>query len=248
MRRRGVGASAITKKKLETSRYKEHGNELAMIQLDQLSKQLETFHSHLEKFAANHKQEIRKDPQFRRQFQQMCATIGVDPLASGKGFWSEMLGVGDFYYELGVQLVEVCITTRPQNGGIMPIKELHQKLLKTRGKYAQDISLDDIKTALSKLKLLGTGFTLLGTGSKQIVKSVPGELNMDHSAVLEVAQKYNGKVSNSDIEAMYNWQTERIQHVMEHLVREGMAWIDTQTPNKETWFWFPAFFNVKNNN
>ena len=37
----------------------------------------------------------------------MCASIGVDPLASGKGFWSEMLGVGDFYYELGVQIVEV---------------------------------------------------------------------------------------------------------------------------------------------
>ena len=39
--------------------------------------------------------------------QDMCASIGVDPLASGKGFWSEMLGVGDFYYELGVQIVEV---------------------------------------------------------------------------------------------------------------------------------------------
>ena len=31
----------------------------------------------------------------------MCANIGVDPLASGKGFWSNMLDIGDFYYELG---------------------------------------------------------------------------------------------------------------------------------------------------
>ncbi len=37
-------------------------------------------------------------------FQEMCTTIGVDPLASSKGFWSEMLGVGDFYYELAVQV------------------------------------------------------------------------------------------------------------------------------------------------
>nr|XP_002125395.1 vacuolar-sorting protein SNF8 [Ciona intestinalis] len=247
MRRRGVGASAITKKKLEAVRYKEHGNELAMIQLDQLSGQLETFHSHLEKFAANHKQEIRKNPQFRRQFQQMCATIGVDPLASGKGFWSEMLGVGDFYYELGVQLVEICITTRPQNGGIIAITELHQKLMKTRGKYAQDVSIDDVRTALSKLKLLGTGFTLLGTGLKQIVKSVPGELNMDHSAILELAQKSNGKVSHADVKSVYNWQPERVQDVLEHLTKEGMAWVDTQTPNKETWYWFPALFGVGNN-
>lgn len=38
----------------------------------------------------------------------MCASIGVDPLSSGKGFWS-VLGIGDFYYELAVQIVEVCI-------------------------------------------------------------------------------------------------------------------------------------------
>lgn len=45
--------------------------------------------------------DIKKDAEFRQHFQQMCATIGVDPLASSKGFWSEMLGVGDYYYELG---------------------------------------------------------------------------------------------------------------------------------------------------
>jgi EAP30/Vps36 family len=33
----------------------------------------------------------------------MCS---VDPLASKKGFWSEVLGVGDFYYELSVQITE----------------------------------------------------------------------------------------------------------------------------------------------
>lgn len=26
-----------------------------------------------------------------------------------KGFWAQMLGFGDFYYELGVQIVEVCL-------------------------------------------------------------------------------------------------------------------------------------------
>ncbi len=34
----------------------------------------------------------------------MCASVGVDPLASNKGFWTELLGFGDFYYELGVQI------------------------------------------------------------------------------------------------------------------------------------------------
>ena len=28
-----------------------------------------------------------------------------------------MLGVGDFYYELGVQIIEVCLATSHRNGG-----------------------------------------------------------------------------------------------------------------------------------
>ena len=47
--------------------------------------QMEKFRVNLEDYAAKHKNEIRKNPQFRRQFQEMCASIGVDPLASGKG-------------------------------------------------------------------------------------------------------------------------------------------------------------------
>ena len=38
-------------------------------------------------------------------------------IVAGKGFWSELLGVGDFYYELGVQIIEVCMATSHRNGG-----------------------------------------------------------------------------------------------------------------------------------
>ena len=48
--------------------------------------------------------DITRDPAFRAQFHAMCSAAGVDPLASNKGFWAEMLGFGDFYYELGVQI------------------------------------------------------------------------------------------------------------------------------------------------
>ena len=42
---------------------------------------MDVFKKNLEEFAAKHKDDIRKDPQFRLQFQEMCASIGVDPLA-----------------------------------------------------------------------------------------------------------------------------------------------------------------------
>ena len=42
---------------------------------------MEKFKVNLEDFAAKHKEDIRKDPGFRVSFQEMCASIGVDPLA-----------------------------------------------------------------------------------------------------------------------------------------------------------------------
>ena len=42
------------------------------------------------------------------RFLQMCAPLGVDPLqASKKSFWSQLLGMGDFYHELAVKVAEV---------------------------------------------------------------------------------------------------------------------------------------------
>ena len=82
---------------------------------------MEFFQKSLEEFAKNHKDDINKDPQFRFHFHQMCLKIGVDPLAckkkkkflkknkkieASKGFWAKLLGVGDFYYELSVQIIE----------------------------------------------------------------------------------------------------------------------------------------------
>ena len=68
--------------------------------------------------------EIRQDPIFRAQFHTMCSNIGVDPLASNKGMWAQLLGFGDFYYELGVQVVEGCLSTRPMNGGLVDLAAL----------------------------------------------------------------------------------------------------------------------------
>ena len=47
----------------------------------QMGKQLDSFKHYLEDFAAKHKSDIKKNPEFRGHFQKMCARIGVDPLA-----------------------------------------------------------------------------------------------------------------------------------------------------------------------
>ncbi|XP_069111291.1 vacuolar-sorting protein SNF8-like [Argopecten irradians] len=240
MHRRGHGIGAIKKKDLAQARYKDKGTEIAEDQVSQMAKQMEKFKENLEDFAAKHKDEIKKDPEFRVQFQEMCASIGVDPLASSKGFWAEMLGVGDFYYEIGVQIIEVCIATSHRNGGLIGIEELRDRLVKSRSKKSQDISIDDLLRAIKKLKVLGNGFTVIPVGRTFLVQSVPGELSMDHTMLLQQAQD-SGFVTKSDLLTRLKWEEERAMRALEFMVKEGLAWLDDQaTPERQ--YWFPSFF------
>ena len=49
--------------------FRDKANELAESQLSDLSSQLEAFQTNLETFAREHKDEIKKDPKFRKHFQ-----------------------------------------------------------------------------------------------------------------------------------------------------------------------------------
>ncbi|XP_055348985.1 vacuolar-sorting protein SNF8-like [Paramacrobiotus metropolitanus] len=241
-RRAGIGA--IDKKKMQEARFKDRGEELAADQLRQLSGQLGTLRDKLKEFATRHKNEIRKDPEFRRQFQEMCATIGVDPLASSKGFWSEMLGVGDFYYELGVQIVEICMANNHKNGGIMALDELFQRLVKSRGQTGgEQLSTDDVLRAMDKLKILGNGFSLIKLQrGRMLVQSVPGELSLDQNQVMLAAQE-TAHTSVRQLQTSLRWQEERAAKVLEDMVTGGMAWVDL-AQRSEPVYWFPSLFNT----
>ena len=58
--------------------------------------------------------------------------------------WSELLGFGDFYYELGVQAVEACMSNRQLNGGLVEINELVAQVNKRRGGKVEAVSRDDV--------------------------------------------------------------------------------------------------------
>ena len=245
MRRRAAGIGAIQKDKLNKQALKEKGNELQENLFSEMARQTDTFRTNLEEFAREHKNDIKKDPEFRQHFQEMCASIGVDPLASSKGFWSEMLGFGDFYYELAVQIVEVCMAASHRTGGLMEIRDLRQRLIKSRGSKRDDISNDDILRAIKKLKILGNGFSLIPLDNdKYLVQSVPGELSMDQTVILQKAEANGGHVSITFLKKTLNWEHERSQRAIDRLLVDGLAWIDTQTSENEAWYWIPSIFSA----
>lgn len=69
-------------------------------------------------------------------------------------------GIGDFYYELGVQIVEVCMATNYKNGGLITLEELRTRLIAARGKAKihQEITNEDLLAAVKKLRIFGNGY------------------------------------------------------------------------------------------
>lgn len=243
--------SAIQDQKKRNEKFQEKSNQMAEEQLKKLTDQMTVFRSHLQEFATKHSKEIKRNPQFRNQFQSMCAAVGVDPLQSSCNFWTRLLGVGDFYYELAVQVIEVCMSTSHRNGGIMSMDELVTRVRASRNsaqiKYSKkrednEISSDDILKSIEKVSSLGSGLKVIPAGRTYIIQSVASELSMDNLQVLLRAQESNGRVDHEMLVIQLKWTEERASKALSDLVMEGVVWIDDQSPTGAVWYWFPGLF------
>lgn len=249
MSRKGVGLAAFDRSRLTSAQYASHGNTLRSANAQALETQLSVFRSLLQQFAQTHAKDIRSSPSFRAQFARMCAAIGVDPLASsnsgggassGGSIWAQLLGrsVNDFYFELAVRVVEVCGETRSENGGLIEVRKVKERIMRGRMEGSQEITEDDILRAVGTLKPLGSSFSVIKVGSKPFIRSVPKELNTDQSAVLEAVQVL-GYISVSMLMANLHWTRARAGTALDDLLGEGMLWIDKQADEWE--YWSPGF-------
>ena len=153
MSRKGIGLAAFDRSRLKSAQYTSHGTHLRTTNAETLETQLSVFRSLLQQFASTHAKDIRSNPTFRAEFARMCNAIGVDPLASssrssagggggGGSIWAQLLGtsVNDFYFELAVRLVEVCSATRGENGGLISVREVCERIMRSRVEGAPEVT------------------------------------------------------------------------------------------------------------
>lgn len=247
MRRNRFGIGALQKDKQRLELFQQKGSSLAKEELEKLTGQMGEFRTNLEKFAQKYKRDIKKNGEFRRHFQQMCAVSGVDPLRSSANFWVKLLGVGDFYYELAIQIAEVFLSTSHENGGIMTAEELLSRVLASRNvsknanlQSTDSITIEDLLEAIKKLKVLGSNIREIPSKNSYIIHATPAELNSDHIYISQNAHSTGGYVSRELLREKLSWPDERTQKALDELVMEGVVWLDTQGPNNETLYWFPG--------
>ncbi|KAL5960845.1 Vacuolar-sorting protein SNF8 [Taenia solium] len=244
---RRPGIAGIKERAQMQARYEEKRKQLAEDAAANLHRQLETVKSSLEYFASKYQSKIRQDHAFRTEFQSMCANIGVDPLASSDGYWSKILGIGDFYYHLAVRIIEICMAKQRKTAGLMPLEELILELNETKSSCETNICQDDVARAIKKLQCLGNGFELIKISeSRQLVQLVPGELSMDQTEVLKLAESHAAHITVKQCAQKLGWTDERAHAALQYLMREGMAWVD-ENDETERSYWFPSLFDTKAN-
>lgn len=240
----GVGLAAFERQQQSQRSFAELSSALSAAQVDHLHSQLNQFRTALAHFAATHRDSIRSDPAFRHAFQQMCSSIGVDPLAGPRkgGWWAEMLGLGDWQYELGVQIVDVCLNTRERNGGLIEMSELLRLVSKLRGVSGGVITEDDVVQSIKTLKPLGAGYEVIDVGGgRKMVRSVVKELDEDQAVVLAVAQEEYGRIVEDILVQKRGWTRERARAALENmLLRDDLCWLDEQDEQSGKAYWVPS--------
>lgn len=272
--RRGAGISALSRQTTSTASYATLSNAISANQIADLRSQLESFRSILLDFSKKHKEDIKRDPALRHQFQKMCAGLGLDPLAGGSrptfgsssfrglpgtALWSDLFsGLSDWQYELAVQIVDVCVSTRERNGGMIEMDDLlnHLHRLRNGGKGEIDITPEDVIKSIKALKPLEAGYEVIhldpftgatlpptntsipfssspiskASGRTQtFIRSISSELGTDQAILLGLASESNGRLNERRIAKELGWTEVRARSAFDTIVkRDGLAWIDGQ--------------------
>ncbi|KAH7334575.1 EAP30/Vps36 family-domain-containing protein [Rhizoctonia solani] len=240
----GAGYGAFDRQTQSLASFAALSTSLKDSEIAHLQAQMNSFRTALTRFAAQHRAQIRADPAFRTAFTSMCASLGVDPLAGPRdgGLWAELLGLGDFSFELGVQIVDVCVEARDKTGGLVDMQHLLRQIEKMRALKDGAITEDDVARSINALKPLGAGYEIVTVGGRKMVRSVPRELDTDQTEVLALALRSGGMVDARSIMVALGWSLERSEMALDNmLMRDGTCWLDDQDPAGKIYWVFSAF-------
>jgi len=223
--RRGIGAASVLKQRERSQKLTELGERLEANRCEKAKEQLERFRDRLTEFALKYRSRIQEDPVFREQFVSMCDLVGVDPIQLSKessSWLGRILGMGDFYSELSVQILTQCMLQRKSAyGSLLPASKCLD-LIQT-----DNISLEDLRRAIKSLECFGAGGVRIVTIANEVfISSLPDELSGDSQSILQTFRSREG-IALSQLCEQLGWPPQRTMRAIESLINEGVLWVDT---------------------
>lgn len=65
---------------------------------------------------------------------------------------------------------------------------------------------------------------------------------MDDARVLQLAEEANAHVSHELIADQLRWDEQRIERILDRLIKDERVWVDDQSSDGTTQYWFPSLF------
>lgn len=225
MRGRG-GLGNMQRQMQMNEQVKNIGQKIEEKNMTEMKTQIDNFSVKLSEFATKHKDEIKLNPEFRREFYMMCTEMGVDPLAS-RSVWSNSLNLAEFYYELAIQIVTISIAIREKKGVLIDLDELKKYLTSLRKK--DDITEMDITKSIESVSELKCGFQMVTfSNKKKAVITIPIQISNDSNLVMEVALENKGMITYYTFYKKYStYSIEMFEEILNELINNGIVWIDS---------------------
>ncbi len=234
MRGRG-GLGRIHRMMQMNENVKKLGHQIEAKTIDEMKQQIEVFSEKLSEFTSLHKDDIKLNPEFRKEFYMMCTEMGVDPLAS-KSIWSNTLNLAEFYYELAIQILTISLAIRDKVGALIELNDMKAYLCRIRKK--DDISDLDIIKSIESVSELKCGFQVIDlSNNKKAVMTIPITISNDVNIVMQVALENKGYITYYLFSKRLSYNNEAFEAIMKSLIDKGIVWVDNVksiiNPDKE---------------
>lgn len=208
----------------------------------------EQFNLGLSELAKNHKDEIRRDKEWQKDFFSLCYTVGVDPLSSSKGFWADIFGSGDYYKHLTVSIINICIKTQIENGGLIPFNDLINYLRDTMNN--NNINGDDIKRCIIQIQNLSPEYQVVNINNTEMLYSVPKELSSHQKTILSYLSNKNKPIIENYVNVnivmnLCKTNRELAKSILQNMLEDNLLWVDKQGGSDEIYYSPSFYINIK---
>ncbi|MFX0113081.1 MAG: hypothetical protein ACFFB3_00890 [Candidatus Hodarchaeota archaeon] len=219
-----MGLRRIEEKIAKEAALREKGARVAMEELEQWIVHLKKMQKDLQKFEKKNAEELETNPAalerlmtVRREL-GLPEKLGVFEAKASPSFSEKLTGRGEFFEQLGLEILELGKKRMVETGGIMSLSEIVLEVNKNQ-KSGYIISPTDIVRAVNILKenKLISSMRQLDSGIR-IVEFIDPGLSGDTEMILQVASSNpTGELSLDALVVQTHWPLERVKRAMDIL-------------------------------
>ncbi len=222
-----MGLRRIEEKITREAALKVKGSQLALQNLEEMSKQVRELHKELQRLESRYKSDIKKNPDLAQKVMKLREELGL-PLAIGifdvgdkPSLKARLQGKDESLNYLALRILEIGKVSKSRSGGILSVSDLILKLNDENKGIV--VSISDVNEALKLLVSNGLIHQIRKLVGMKIIEFLDPQLTQDDQAILEIAAQTNGQITLTELVQKTSWSIERIERGLNALINKKIA-------------------------